>query len=322
MTPIYGHDAERDELLNAARGARMHHAWLLTGPQGIGKATLAHDVALRLLAGQSEMVDEESQTARLVASGAHPDHVRLQRLEKDSGELARNISIEQVRSLHRILETAPSIAPRRVILIDSADDLERNAANALLKSLEEPPANTVFLLVSHAPSRLLPTIRSRCRVLRFQRLDDAAMRSAITVARPEISGPELDEAVRAAQGIPAVALDVSGLGLDMLRSALEKIAQSGDPENTLRIELAQSLAGKAAKERYLAFLSLVPTFLNEAARNIPAHQVAPAISAWEQARDLVAAAVPLSLDPATTVFELSSQVASLARAGDRLNERA
>ena len=104
---------------------------------------------------------------------SHPDFKLLERLPKaNSEELARSITVDQVRGLQPLFATTPSLSPRRVVLIDAIDDLERSAANALLKNLEEPPAGTIFLLVSHAPGRLLPTIRSRCRLLRFDPLDD------------------------------------------------------------------------------------------------------------------------------------------------------
>src|SRR5690606_18711357 len=104
------------------------------------------------------------------------DFALLERLEKDdkkgeAGQLARNITVEQIRGLSRLLHSAPSMGTRRIVLIDSADDLETGAANALLKNLEEPPEGAVFLLVAHRPGRLLPTIRSRCRVLRFSALN-------------------------------------------------------------------------------------------------------------------------------------------------------
>src|SRR5690606_19534895 len=113
---------------------------------------------------------DEHPVARLLAAGSHPDFRMLERLERPTGGLARNISVDQVRSLGALLSVTPSMSPWRVIVIDSADDLETSAANALLKMLEEPPANTLFFLVSHAPGRLLPTIRSRCRRLDFARL--------------------------------------------------------------------------------------------------------------------------------------------------------
>jgi DNA polymerase-3 subunit delta' len=166
---------------------------------GIGKALFADKAALRVLAqgtGQPVAasgldIPDDHPTARLMAAGSHPDFVRLERLPKDTGgDLARSITVEQVRSLQRLFATTSSMSPWRVVLIDSIDDLERPAANALLKSLEEPPPNSLFLLVSHSPERLLPTIRSRCRHLRLGPLDSEAMAAgtAVGLARCERRG--------------------------------------------------------------------------------------------------------------------------------------
>ncbi len=127
---------------------RIHHAWLLAGPEGVGKALFADKAALRMLAeGAGPVaaagldVPDDHPTARLVAAGSHPDLMRLERLTKDGGtELARSINVEQVRGLQRLFATTASMSPRRAVVIDAIDDLERGAANALLKNLEEPPA--------------------------------------------------------------------------------------------------------------------------------------------------------------------------------------
>lgn len=111
MTPVYGHDTARGAILDAARSGRLHHAWILAGPQGIGKASLARELALTLLAGEEETgrVAPSHPAAHLFAAGTHPDYAQLARLEKDNGDLARNISVDQVRGLGRLLATAPSV---------------------------------------------------------------------------------------------------------------------------------------------------------------------------------------------------------------------
>jgi DNA polymerase-3 subunit delta' len=158
--------------------------------------------------------------AHLAAAGSHPDLMRLERLVRENsttGDLARNISVDQVRSLQRLFNTTASLSPWRAVIVDSIDDLERNAANALLKNLEEPPPSSVFLLVSHAPERLLPTIRSRCRLLRLSRLDDDAMTSALRAALPDAEDKEIGDLAAAGNGSPGRALAWRGLdvaGLD------------------------------------------------------------------------------------------------------------
>mgnify|MGYP000889865017 CR=1 FL=1 len=313
MTPVYGHDTARGAILDAARSGRLHHAWILAGPQGIGKASLARELALTLLAGEEETgrVAPSHPAAHLFAAGTHPDYAQLARLEKDNGDLARNISVDQVRGLGRLLATAPSVSSRRIILIDAADDMERAAANALLKSLEEPPRDVVFLLISHAPSRLLPTIRSRCRLLRLSPLGSADMAAALRAADSSLNEGDVMELTEIGAGSPGRALALSGLGVSEMIGALERIVQTGDPINEERLALAKSLSGKAARKRFEAFLEQVPTFMTDRAKHRSGKRLKDAIAHWEQARDLAAQAIPLSLDPAATIFELCTHVAAL-----------
>lgn len=313
MTPVYGHDAARGAILDAVRSGRLHHAWILAGPQGIGKASLARELALTLLAGEEETgrVAPSHPAAHLFSAGTHPDYAQLVRLEKDNGDLARNISVDQVRGLGRLLATAPSVSSRRIILIDAADDMERAAANALLKSLEEPPRDVVFLLISHAPSRLLPTIRSRCRLLRLSPLGSADMAAALRAADSSLDEGDVMELTQIGAGSPGRALALSGLEVSEMISALERIAQTGDPINEVRLALAKSLSGKAARKRFEAFLEQVPAFMMGRAKHRSGKRLKDAIAHWEQARDLAAQAIPLSLDPAATIFELCAHVAAL-----------
>ena len=195
--------------------------------------------------------------ARLLAAGSHPDFRWLERLEKPTGGLARNISVDQVRSLGDLLAVTPSMSPWRAIVIDSADDLEASAANALLKMLEEPPANTLFFLVSHAPGRLLPTIRSRCRRLDFGRIADDAMTSLLSRSLPNENPSRIAELVQFANGSIGRALAIAELDLAPLEGEALTILRQGDPDNARRSKLAAALGPKAAAERYAAFLELV-----------------------------------------------------------------
>src|SRR6185295_2955189 len=177
---------------------KLHHAWLLAGPKGVGKASFAHAAARRVLAEAAgpefDLPDIETEDhhpiVKLVEAGSHPDMRRLERLvHEKTGNLARNITVAQIRELGAFLSLSGALSPWRVVVIDTVDELEASGANALLKMLEEPPANTLFFLVSHAPGRLLPTIRSRCRRLEFQALEDDAMAS-ILESRADVSGTE------------------------------------------------------------------------------------------------------------------------------------
>lgn len=231
-------DARR-EWQAALGGQRLHHAWLLAGPRGSGKTAFA-------LAAASELVN--------VAQGAqpqhHPDIVHLRREAKDAAEarkaeegrsfeLTRNITVAQIRGMQQRLTTRPTVGERRAIIIDPADDLEPSASNALLKSLEEPAVGTTFLLIAHQPARLLPTIRSRCRLLRFAA--SGGGRSDLMGQRPQLcaaidalmqgsgdksallerfilafgnrpSRPELQAALNLAQARLATRLDIADVG--------------------------------------------------------------------------------------------------------------
>jgi len=336
VTRLRGHDAQVTAFLSAMRAQRLHHAWLLVGPRGVGKASFARQAALRLLAeaadpalaGDKLEVDEQHRIARLFNARSHPDFRLVERevwkkpdevlpLDERKGDeaLGRNIKVLQIRWLDRILSVAPSLSNRRAIIIDAADDMERGAANALLKSLEEPPAGTVFFLVSHMPGRLLPTIRSRCRMLRFSPLADAEMRAVLREELPEADATEIDALVRVGEGAPGQALRFAGLDIGALDAALEQIARTGDPSNAARVALARSLSGKAAQPRYEAFLERAPAFIATAAQSRRHDALDQSIALWGKARDLAASATGLSLDPQATVFQLGSYVAALAESG-------
>jgi len=308
---VFGHDGPAAMFRAAIAGGRLHHAWLLAGPRGIGKARFADSMLGSLLDGEHD--------ARLLAAGSHPDVIRLERLTNEkTGTLARSITVDQVRGLRERLTTATALGGRRVIIIDAVDDLEgRGGPNALLKSLEEPPASTIFLLVSHAPGRLLPTIRSRCRTLAFVPLDDLAMASALRDALPDLAEDDRVSLIASAGGIPAAAIASAALDMGAIEAALHTLADQGDPTNAVRTQLAQSLATKAAQPRYEAFVARVPAFIATSACGAQGPALVRALDAWERARSLAAIALPQSLVPETVVFELAGQVATLAETGAR-----
>lgn len=322
---LLGNQAAIATLTEAIAGGAMHHAWLLAGPEGVGKGSVARRAALRMLAQADDAhglapgldVPPEHRTARLFHAGSHPDYRELARLPKDADKpdeaLARSITIAQVRTLPAMFANKPALSSRRVVVIDAVDDLERGGANALLKNLEEPPAGTIFLLVSHAPGRLLPTIRSRCRLLRFDPLPDAVVASVLRLERPDASAAEIDALVRAGQGSPGRALGFAGLDLGAIESDLIAIARDGDRSNLVRSRLAKLLGVKAAQPRYEAFLERVPSYIAEAARTRSGPALRDAIDAYTAACELAGAAVGLSLDAGATVFEMSGLVARLAR---------
>ena len=316
---IVGQNRAVGRFLDAWRTRRLHHAWLLAGPRGVGKAMFALAAAKRILAdaagpgaGEGLDVPDDHPIAHLFAAGSHPDFRLLKRELNDKGDaLRRSISVGQVRQLGQFLTTTKSLSPWRAIVIDSVDDLETEGANALLKMLEEPPADTVFFLVSHAPGRLLPTIRSRCRRLDFEPLDDAAMTSLLDRLIPDKNSPDL---VRLAAGSPGRALKGASLDLAPLEAEARAMMSEGDSDNARRSKLASAVSGKAQAERYAAFLDLVPGLIAREARSAQEPRRSRALDAYARARETVAIAPRLSLDPAATAFELGGILASIAGA--------
>ena len=331
---IIGHDIQIAAFLGELCGARLHHGWLFTGPQGIGKASIAHALAKRalsvaagpLIVRDGLHVPGEHPIGKLVDAHSHPDLVLLERLPKDPKavrdldrrdwpsdlERARSITVDQVRALGSVFALKPSFSNRRIVIVDAIDDMERAGANALLKSLEEPPAGTIFLLISHAPGRLLPTIRSRCRTLRFDPLDENAMRQVVRGQLPNADESEIAALIAAGAGSPGRALGFAGLDIAAIDAALARLAREGDVNNAVRAELAQKLSLKSAQARYEAFLTRTPAFIARSAAQRSGPPLAAALSAWEAARSLSESAVRQSLDPQMTVFALAGIVAGLA----------
>lgn len=325
MPPLIGNESAHEALAAAMASGALHHAWLLAGPEGVGKGRFARLAARRVLAEAAEAdglppgfdLPEHSRTAQLFAAHSHPDYRELMRLPKDADKpeqgLARSIPVAQVRQLIASFTTKPSLSRRRVVVIDTIDDFERpGAANALLKVLEEPPEGTVFLLVSHSPGRLLPTIRSRCQLLRFDPLTDAQVASVLRAELPDATASEIEALVRAGEGSPGRALGFAGLDLAALEADMDAIARTGDPSNAIRSRLAKLLGAKAAQPRYEAFLDRAPSFIADRARALTGEALRAALDAYSAARELGAAALGLSLDASATVFEMSGLIARLA----------
>lgn len=216
---------------NARSRGRLHHAWLLTGPEGLGKATFAYRAARRLLGAAPDPsrgplgARPDDSVSRLISAQAHPDLLVLERLV-ENGKVKKSISVDQARDLPEFFSKSPSQANARVAIIDAADDLNINAANALLKILEEPPEHGVLLMVTHSPGRLLATIRSRCRRLAFQPWSEAAIRDLL-IRRGEVEPDDADRIAAMAGGSPGAALSLASAAT-MEADALAHRWVSGD----------------------------------------------------------------------------------------------
>ena len=228
---LLGHGRAESILMEAARSGRMHHAWLLTGPKGIGKATLAHRFSRWLLAGRAQggppdglsgadsapgdglWLDPADPLFQRIAAGGHADLLTVQRELDDAGKRLRTeIVAADIRKVAGFLSLTAAEGGWRVVVIDGAEDMNRHAANALLKTLEEPPARTVLLLVSHAPGRLLATIRSRCRKLALAPLIDATVAGLLHDTRPDLGGEEVTLLTAMGEGSIGRALGLADAG--------------------------------------------------------------------------------------------------------------
>jgi len=318
---IAGQDRAVAQFTEAWGTRKLHHAWLLAGPKGVGKASFAHAAARRVLAEAAGPpfdlpglgTHDDHPIVKLVEAGSHPDMRRLERLVNEkTGNLNRNIKVDQIRELGEFLSLSAALSPWRVVVIDSVDDLEPSGANALLKMLEEPPPNTLFFLVSHAPGRLLPTIRSRCRRLEFGKLEDDAMTSVLETHAPNLKSGERQQVIAMSFGSAGRALAFAELGLAKLEDAALAILRQGDPTNSRRSDLASELGKKASADRYAAFLDLAPSLIAREARMLEGMSRQRALDAYEKARELAVIAPRLSLDPAATVFQLGGILAGVA----------
>ncbi len=208
---LLGHADAEATILDAMRTGRMHHAWLITGPEGIGKATLAYRFARRLLAGQpkedSLALDPGNPVFRRVAAGSHADMKTIElAFNEKTKKMKTEIAVDDVRKLNGFMALTPAEGGWRVVVVDGAEELNASSANALLKILEEPPPRAILLLVCSAPGRLLPTIRSRCRRLRLSPLDDAAMGQLLAGYLPQLGADERGRLITLAEGSPGRAI--------------------------------------------------------------------------------------------------------------------
>src|SRR3979411_1310676 len=211
-TALSGHRDAEQALLNAYRSGRIPHAWLIGGAQGIGKATLAYRMARFVLAHRDPLapnvqaartlaVDPSHPVARHIAAGAHGGLLTLERTLNDKGVMRTVITVDETRETISFFGSTAAVEGWRVCIVDTVDELNPNAANALLKILEEPPRQSLFLLVSHAPARVLPTIQSRCRKLALRPLAvDDVIRAAAQAANIGNDDPALSEAAEALGG--------------------------------------------------------------------------------------------------------------------------
>ena len=262
---LFGHEAACAEFMDALKSGRLHHAWLLVGPEGVGKATLAYHFARTVLAeGDAGAPHDASHPVfRKVASLSHPNLLLLRRsLNEKTKRYGQWIGVDEVRRLRSFLGHSAGEGGWRVVVVDRADEMNQNAANALLKALEEPPPRTLFLLVASAEGRLPVTIRSRTRTLRVGALggDDleAAVRAALLRDEHEVDAETLATALALSEGSVRRALElVSGDGIALYREIISMLGALPELDASRLHALADRLAGSGETDRLSLYFSLL-----------------------------------------------------------------
>ncbi len=236
-TTVVGHSDFVESFVTSMTRGRMHHAWLLTGPSGIGKATVARFAAAWLLSERANAKDLfgaevadfsvslDNPAFKLVFNGAHPDYLAIAPVLDDNR--SGQIKIDQIRAMVPFMAHKPARGRFRVAIIDSMDEVNRNGANAMLKLLEEPPENSIILLISSCPGQLPPTIRSRCRVVRLSALDARSCRDVLTKKWPDADVKQIDLLSQLCAGAPGRAISLADSGAaDCYQVACSLLAES------------------------------------------------------------------------------------------------
>lgn len=205
--PLIGHQAAADKFNRAKMSGRLHHGWIFQGPSGIGKSILARRVAGWMLGAASMSAPADDKTMQLILSGGHPDLKWVKRELSEKGKLRQDISVEQIRELNKFFALRPAMAGWRVGVIDALDEMNVSGMNALLKTLEEPPNNALLILISHGTQPILPTIRSRCQVLRLYALSADDTKAVLSAHDGETA-----LATELAQGRPGYGLALAQTG--------------------------------------------------------------------------------------------------------------
>ncbi len=331
QTSLIGQERAEKALLDAYRSTRMHHAWLLGGPKGIGKATLAFRFARFALAHPERFgpevaaatdltISPESPAFRQVATGAHPNVLHLRRPYDEKGKrFKQDLPVEEVRRTVSFFGSTASGAGWRICIVDSADDMNASSANALLKILEEPPKNSLFLLLSHSPGRLLPTIRSRCRFLDMDVLSEEQVNAGLA-SMP--TADAIDPATRAdaakfADGsLRAALLLLHGDGLAIYHGFLD-LAQNLPLIDVLKLHaLADVVAARGQTDNWDSFLKIARDWIHSRLQGTDAGNLERLVrwsEVWEKMGRAAADAEALNLDKKQVVLDVFLNLSEVMR---------
>jgi DNA polymerase-3 subunit delta' len=318
---VFGHDTQAAQLTAAHRVGKLPHGLVFAGPRGIGKATLAFQLAHYLLSYPNPEAapetfqprDPSSSLYRQVASGAHPSVLHLTRpLNEKTKSFKTQLTVDEVRRVGRFLSLTAHDGGYRIVIVDSADDLNVNAANALLKNLEEPPARTVFILIAHSPGRLLPTIRSRCQIIRFQPLGDQDVLAALAAIEKQPKPAEASALLSRAAGSVRNAVLLTDYGGVEISEALDKLVGARNPPAAETHKLADAIAGRDRAIQFGIFnervLDLLAQAASEAAEKADSARADRISQAWQDSRIAILDTETYNLDRKQHVLGMISRL--------------
>jgi DNA polymerase-3 subunit delta' len=314
--PLFvGHEGAVAALHGAAASGRLHHGWLISGQPGIGKATLAFRFARWLLASGTApdlSVPESSGAFRRAAAGTHPDLFTIERrINVKTEKLQSEIVIATIQEAGKFMRLTPAEGGWRVVVIDGAEDMNPNAANALLKLLEEPPARAILLLATNAPGRLLPTIRSRCRALPLGKLADDEMGDLLTAYAPELSRPEQARLIGLAEGSIGNALTLAAEGGLALAGLVDEVLAAPVEPGRAQI-IAETVTRQVeGADKFSTFMGLLRAGLAAGTRRA-ARAGVPNLShrtvVWQEFGKIERDVVGLNLDKRAAIIVALSQL--------------
>lgn len=287
---LVGHEHAEQLFLDAFNAEKIHHAWMITGPKGIGKATLAYKMARFLLNNPPEddqgpglfgdvlekaaltslETDLDSQANHLINAGSNPDLMITERTEDPkTGKMRNNILVDDVRKINQFFHKTSTDGGWRVAIVDTADEMNRNAANAILKILEEPPKNSILIILAHAPGRLLPTIKSRCRMLPLKPLKSQTVKEILQKNYPDKEENIIDGYVALSNGSPGYAISlIEHQGLKVYREILGLLSTMPNINVPLMHDFAGAITTKKSGDTFLLFSEMLSQFISRMVRHV------------------------------------------------------
>ena len=318
---LTGHEEAAGLFLDAFNAEKIHHAWMVTGPKGIGKATLAYKMARFLLNNPPEddqgpglfgdvlektdlssiNTDIESSANRLITAGSNADLLVIEKTEDPkTGKMRNNILVDDVRKINNFFHKTSTAGGWRIAIVDTADEMNRNAANAILKILEEPPKNSILIILAHAPGKLLPTIKSRCRTLPLKPLKSAIVKEILQKYFPDKEDNVIDGYVALSNGSPGYAISlIEHKGLELYREMLGLLSTMPNINVPMMHGFAGSITTKKSGDMFLLFGEMLSQFISRMVRHVSykgsahTHNIKEALTEEFELMEELGAIIPL-----------------------------